>query len=310
LPLIAGGDMFGKNQPVIIHLLEIEPARAVMEGSCMELQDGAYPLLRDVVATTDPEVAFRDVDFALLVGAFPRKPGMQRSDLLARNIDIFRVQGQAIERFASRNVKVLVVGNPANTNCFVCKHFAPSIPSKNFSALTRLDHNRATSVIAHRLGVCVDRVKNVIIWGNHSDTQFPDVNHGYLKPEGTPLREAVNDNDYLNSDYLTFVQKRGGEVMAKRGFSSAMSASKAIADHVRDWVSGTQEGEWVSMGVVSDGSYGINEGVVYSFPVECRNGDYQIVPNLHIDDWSRSKMQITLDELNSEKEIAHNLLTN
>jgi len=221
----------------------------------------------------------------------------------------FRVQGQAIDRHASRNVKVLVVGNPANTNCFVCRHFAPSIPAKNFSALTRLDHNRATSEVAHKIGVNVENVKNVIVWGNHSDTQFPDVNHGYIKPDGTPLREAVNDNDFLNGPFLTFVQKRGGEIMAKRGFSSAMSAAKAIADHMRDWVYGTPEGEWVSMGVESDGSYGINEGVIYSFPCECRQGEYQIVKNLEIDDWSRGKMTTTLEELITERDLAHELLS-
>jgi len=276
----------------------------------MELQDGAYPLLKGVLGTTNPEEAFLDADYCLLVGAFPRKQGMQRSDLLARNLDIFRAQGQAIDRLASRNVKVLVVGNPANTNCYVCRHFAPSIPSKNFSALTRLDHNRAVSEVAHRLNVNVSRVKNVVIWGNHSDTQFPDVDHGYLKPEGTPLREALNDNQFVENDFLTFVQKRGGIIIAKRGFSSALSAAKAIVDHIRDWVFGTKEGEWVSMAVVSDGSYEINQGLVYSFPVECRNGEYFIVHGLEISDYGRSKMEITMQELISERDIAQELLKN
>jgi len=307
LPLIANGDMLGPNQPVILQLLEIEPVMQVLEGVCMELQDAAYPLLHGIVQTSNPDVAFKDADICLLVGAIPRKEGMKRADLLEKNIGIFKVQGTAIDKYASRNVKVLVVGNPANTNCFTCRHYAPSIPSKNFSALTRLDHNRASGEIANRIGVNVGDVKNIIIWGNHSDTQFPDVSHGHVK-NGPSLITAVGNEDYLNNEYITFVQKRGGNVIAKRGFSSALSAAKAIVDHVRDWVLGTPQGEWVSMGVVSDGSYGIEEGLIYSFPVECRNGEYHIVKNLEIGDFARSKMNLTMNELQGEKEIALSLL--
>jgi len=308
VPLIASGEMFGLDQPVIISLLEIEMARQSLEGVVMELQDGAFPLLREVIPTCDPEVAFKDADICLLCGAFPRKQGMQRSDLLARNIDIFKVQGSAIDRLASRNVKVLTVGNPANTNAFVCKHFAPSISPRNFSALTRLDHNRARSEVAHRLNVNVANVKNVIIWGNHSDTQFPDVSHGYLLPDRNPLELAINDENFVKNDFLTFVQKRGGAILAKRGLSSALSASRAIVDHIRDWIYGTPPGEWVSMAVVSDGSYGIPEGLVYSFPVHCQNGDYQIVQGLSISEFAKSKMDLTTEELVSERDIALQLV--
>jgi malate dehydrogenase len=308
VPLIASGEMFGPNQPVILALLEIEYARDMLDGMVMELQDGAYPLLHEVIPTTDPNVAFDKADICLLVGAFPRKEGMQRSDLLAKNIDIFKVHGSAIERLASRNAKVLVVGNPANTNCYVCKHFAPSINPKNFSALTRLDHNRAVSEIAKRVGANVSEVKNVIIWGNHSDTQFPDVSHGFLRNRDSPLKNAVNDDTYLQNDFLTFVQKRGGVIMAKRKLSSAMSAAKAIVDHMKNWVYGTTGDEWVSMAVVSDGSYDVEPGLFYSFPVICRNGDYEIVKGLNISDFARSKMNLTMQELQSEKDIALGLL--
>jgi len=308
LPLIANGDMFGKNQPVIIHILEIEFARSSMEGVVMELQDGAYPLLAGVVATTDPHEAFTDVDVAILAGAFPRKEGMTRKDLLTQNIAIFRVQGEAIDRYASRHVKVLVVGNPANTNCLICKHFAPSIPAKNFTALTRLDHNRTKGELSHRLGINVNRIKNVIVWGNHSDTQFPDVSHGSIEPEGTSIYEALNDENFLHNDFLTFIQKRGGVIIAKRKYSSALSASKAICDHMHDWLYGTPEGEFVSMGVFSDGSYGIEEGLFYSFPVECRNQEYHIHHGLEISEFARSKMDITMQELREEKETAYEVL--
>jgi len=308
LPLIANGDMFGKDRQVIIHILEIEFARQSMEGVVMELQDGSYPLLAGVVATCDAREGFTDVDFAILAGAFPRKEGMTRKDLLTQNIAIFRVQGEAINQFASRDVKVLVVGNPANTNCLICRHFAPDIPARNFSALTRLDHNRTKGEIGHRLGINVDKIMNVIVWGNHSDTQFPDVSHGFIAPEGTSLVQAINDDNYLHHDFLTFIQKRGSVIINKRKYSSALSAAKAIVDHIRDWVYGTPEGQWVSMGVVSDGSYGIAEGLIYSYPVECRNGEYHIVQGLEISEFARSKMQITMNELMEEKETAYEVL--
>jgi len=226
---------------------------------------------------------------------------------LLKILIFFRVHGQAINRIASRNVKVLVVGNPANTNCYVCRHFAPSIPAKNFSALTRLDHNRAVSEVANRINQNVSNVKNLIIWGNHSDTQFPDVSHGYVAPSRTPLRNSVNNEEFLQADFLTFVQKRGGAVIAKRGFSSALSAAKAICDHMRDWVHGTREGEFVSMAVSSDGSYGIPAGLIFSFPCTCSNGEYHIVQGLGISDFARSKMDITMQELMQERDIANDL---
>jgi len=308
LPLIANGDMFGDDQPVIIHILEIEFARQSMEGVVMELQDGAYPLLAGVVGTCDAREAFTDVDYAILAGAFPRKEGMTRKDLLAKNIDIFRVQGEAINQYASRHVKVLVVGNPANTNCLICRHFAPSIPPKNFSALTRLDHNRTKGEISHRLGINVDKIVNVIVWGNHSDTQYPDVSHAYIAPEGVPIYEAIKDDNYLQSEFLTFIQKRGSVIINKRKYSSALSAAKAIVDHMHDWIFGTPEGQWVSMGVVSDGSYEITEGLIYSYPVQCRDGEYHIVRDLEISQFSRSMMQVTMNELTEEKNLAYEVL--
>eukprot|EP01027_Heterolobosea_sp_BB2_P009416 GEZU01013883.1.p2 GENE.GEZU01013883.1~~GEZU01013883.1.p2 ORF type:complete len:333 (+),score=144.89 GEZU01013883.1:258-1256(+) len=302
LPLIANGDMFGKDQPVILHLLEIQPALKALNGVVMELEDGAYPLLAGVVPTIDYEVAFKDVDFAILVGAFPRKQGMERKDLMGMNAKIFKGQGEAIEKYASRNVKVLVVGNPANTNCLIASHFAPSIPRENFSALTRLDHNRAVAQVAKRVGAPVSSVKNVIIWGNHSSTQYPDVNHATVN--GIPVRQAVNDDQYLNTEFITTVQKRGAAILDARGFSSAASAAKAITDHVRDWFLGTKEGEWVSMAVPSDGSYGIKQGVIYSYPVTIKDGKYTIVQGLKIDDFSRKMMDNTAQELFEEREMA------
>jgi len=308
LPLIANGDMFGPNQPVIIHILEIEFARESMEGVVMELQDSAYPLLAGVVATTNPQEGFTDVDFAILAGAFPRKEGMTRKDLLTKNIEIFRTQGEMLDRYASRNVKVLVVGNPANTNCFICKHFAPSLPHKNFTALTRLDHNRTIGEIARRLQINVTRLHNVVVWGNHSDTQFPDVSHAYIAPEGTTVREALNDDTFLETDFLTFIQKRGSTIINKRKYSSALSAARAIVDHIHDWLYGTKENSWISMGVVSDGSYGIEEGLIYSYPIECVNQEYHIVQGLEISEFARGKMDITMQELREERELALQVL--
>jgi len=294
--------MLGSDTPIILHLLEVPIAQEALKGVIMELEDGAYPLLRDIVATTDANVAFKDVDIAILVGAFPRKQGMERKELLEKNAGIFKEQGVAIDKYASRNVKVLVVGNPANTNCLICKHFAPSIPEENFSALTRLDHNRAKAQIAKRLNTAVANVKNVIIWGNHSSTQYPDVNHGQVS--GKTIREAVNDDSYLNQEFIKTVQVRGAAIIEARKLSSAMSAAQAIVDHVRDWVLGTPEGEWVSMAVPSDGSYGIEKGLIYSYPVTCKNGKYQIVQGLKIDDFSRQKMDITKQELVEERQAA------
>jgi malate dehydrogenase len=299
LPNIAAGRMFGPEQPVILHLLEIAPAMNSLNGVVMELEDGAYPLLHGIVPTSDVAVAFKDVDYAILVGAFPRRQGMERKDLLEKNVGIFKEQGAALDKFASRNVKVLVVGNPANTNCLIAKHFAPSLPEENFSALTRLDHNRAKAQVALRAGVPVSQVKNVIIWGNHSSTQYPDVNHGQVA--GKTIREAINNDNWLNNEYIETVQKRGAAIIAARQVSSAMSAAQAIVDHVHDWVHGTNEGEWVSMGVYSDGSYGIEKGLIYSYPVTCKNGKWNIVQGLSIDEFSRNKMSITEKELKEER---------
>ncbi|KAL0486836.1 malate dehydrogenase [Acrasis kona] len=306
LPLIANGAMFGPDQDVILHLLEVEFVLPALQGVVMELEDGSYPLLKDIVATSDANVAFKDADFAILVGAFPRKDGMERADLLSKNAGIFKVQGQALDKVAKKSVKVLVVGNPANTNCLLAQHFAPSIPKENFTALTRLDHNRAKGQVAKKLGVSVRDVHNVIIWGNHSSTQYPDttVGHVVVNGEKKSIRDAVNDNKYLEGDFISTVQKRGAAIIAARKFSSAMSAANAIVDHIRDWVLGTPEGEYVSMAVPSDGSYDIPEGVIYSYPVTCKNGKYTIVQGLTVSEFSRGKMVATYEELADEKKAA------
>jgi malate dehydrogenase len=307
LPMIASGQMFGPNRKVILHLLEIPQAEKALKGVVMELEDGAFELLEGVVATSDPKVGFKDVDVAVLVGAFPRKPGMERKDLLSQNGKIFKAQGQALNEFASRNVKVLVVGNPANTNCLLAQQFAPNIPAKNFSALTRLDHNRAVGSLANQLHVAPSAVKGVTIWGNHSATQYPDVNHAVLAKANEPrlaIRRVLNDDNYLNNDFVTKIQKRGAAILDARGQSSALSAARAIVDHVRDWFLGTAAGEWVSMAVVSDGSYNVPKGLVYSYPVSCHNGEWKIVQGLTIDNFSRQKMDFTAQELVEERKIA------
>lgn len=270
LYMIAKGDVFGPNQRLILHLLDIPPMMGVLEGVVMELADCALPLLAGVVPTADPAVAFKDVASAFLVGAMPRKQGMERKDLLSANVKIFKVQGEALNNYARKDVKVLVVGNPANTNALVCSHYAPSIPKENFTAMTRLDQNRAQAQIAARLSVGIANVKNVIIWGNHSSTQYPDAKNATVDLNGTvkSVVEAVANNDYLNGEFVETVQKRGASVIAARKMSSAMSAAKAASDHMRDWFAGTKDGEYVSMGVVSDGSYGTPKDIVYSFPVQ------------------------------------------
>lgn len=277
LYMIAKGDVFGPNQRLILHLLDIPPMMGVLEGVVMELADCALPLLAGVVPTADPAVAFKDVASAFLVGAMPRKQGMERKDLLSANVKIFKVQGEALNNFARKDVKVLVVGNPANTNALVCSHYAPSIPKENFTAMTRLDQNRAQAQVAARLGVGIANVKNVIIWGNHSSTQYPDAKNATVNLNGTvkSVVEAVANNDYLNGEFVETVQKRGAAVIAARKMSSAMSAAKAASDHMRDWFAGTKDGEYVSMGVVSDGSYGTPKDIVYSFPVQIQNGQWK-----------------------------------
>ncbi|CAG0916037.1 unnamed protein product [Notodromas monacha] len=301
--MVSSGEVFGKDQPIILHLLDIPPMTKVLEGVCMEINDCALPIVREVVATTNVAEAFKDISAAFLVGAMPRKQGMERKDLLSANVRIFKEQGQALDQHAKKDVKVLVVGNPANTNALICSKYAPSIPKENFSAMTRLDQNRGQSQIAVRCGVPITNVKNVIIWGNHSSTQYPDINHAEVITAGgdkKKVRDAVNDDAWLNDTFISTVQKRGAAVIAARGLSSAMSAAKAASDHMRDWWQGT-DGRWVSMGVFSDGSYGTPAEVMYSFPVTCANKKWTIVQGLAIDDFSRQKLDSTGNELMEER---------
>lgn len=306
LYMIAKGDVFGQNQKLILHLLDIPPMMGVLDGVVMELADCALPLLAGVVPTADPAVAFKDVAAAFLVGSMPRKQGMERKDLLSANVKIFKVQGEALNIHARKDVKVLVVGNPANTNALVCSHYAPSIPRENFTAMTRLDQNRAQAQIAARLGVGISQVKNVIIWGNHSSTQYPDAKNAQVVLDGAQKKvvDAVANNDYLNGEFVETVQKRGAAVINARKMSSAMSAAKAASDHMRDWFNGTKDGEFVSMGVISDGSYGTPKDIVFSFPVQIQNGQWKIVQGLGVDEFAKGKLDVTAKELLEEKEEA------
>lgn len=302
---VARGDLLGPNQPVILHLLDIPAMSEALKGVVMELTDCAYPLLKGVVATTDVKEAYTNVDYVLMVGAFPRKEGMERKDLLKINTNIFSEQGAAIDQYAKKTVKVLVVGNPANTNCLVALTCAPSIPKENFSALTRLDHNRAKAQIANKANVSIDEVHNVVIWGNHSSTQYPDVSHGYIVEPSKTVRSVINDDQWLNNDFISTVQKRGAAIIAARKLSSAGSAAKAIIDHMREWIFGTKKDEIISMAVSSNGNpYGIAEGLVFSFPVTVADGKWTIVPGLNIDEFSRSKLDLTTKELLEEREQA------
>lgn len=302
---IASGAVFGPEQTVYLHLLDIAPMMGVLEGVVMELADCALPLLAGVLPTASPEEAFKDVAAAFLVGAMPRKEGMERKDLLAANVRIFKEQGQALDKVARKDVKVLVVGNPANTNALICSKYAPSIPKENFTAMTRLDQNRAQSQLAAKLGVPVKDVKNVIIWGNHSSTQFPDPSNAVVTIGGVqkPVPTSINDEEYLKGAFVTTVQKRGAAVIAARKMSSALSAAKAASDHMRDWFLGTGD-RWVSMGVVSDGSYGTPADVVFSFPVTTSNGKWKIVQGLTVSDFARKMLDATGKELVEEKEEA------
>ncbi|UJR15286.1 hypothetical protein I4U23_002239 [Adineta vaga] len=303
---ICNGDVFGKDQSVILHLLDITPMMGVLQGVVMEIEDTSLPLVKGAIPTDSEETAFKDVDVALFVGAMPRKEGMERKDLLNANVKIFKSQGTALDKFAKKNVKVLVVGNPANTNCYILAHYAPSIPRENFTCLTRLDHNRAKAQIANRLKVSPENVKNVIIWGNHSSTQFPDVRSATVNVNGkdTPAYDAIKDDNWIKNDFVSTVQKRGAAVIAARKLSSAMSAAKAICDHMRDWWQGTKDNEWVSMGIISDGSYDIEKGLVFSYPVQIKDGKISIVQGLKIDDWSREMLEKTQKELSEEKNDA------
>jgi malate dehydrogenase len=305
---IASGEMLGKDQPVILQMLEIpdEKAQKALRGVMMELEDCAFPLLAGMVPASDPMVAFKDVQVALLVGARPRGPGMERKDLLEANGKIFGPQGQALDRVADRNVKVLVVGNPANTNCLIAMKNAPSLKPTQFTGMMRLDHNRATSQLAHKVGKPVSSIRKVTVWGNHSATQYPDVFHAEV--DGKKIWPMINDQSWLESTFIPTVQKRGAAVIDARGLSSAASAANAAIDHVRDWLSGSRDGDWVTMGIASDGSYGIPEGVIYGYPVTCRGGSYQIVKGLDISEFSRKRMDATLKELHEERDGVKHLL--
>ncbi len=300
---IASGDMLGKDQPVILQLLEITPALEALQGVVMELNDCAFPLVQDIVATDDANVAFKDADYALLVGARPRGPGMERKDLLEANAAIFSVQGKALNDNASRDVKVLVVGNPANTNALIASCNAPDLAPGQFTAMTRLDHNRALTQLAQKTGKHVTDVEGMIIWGNHSATQYPDIAH--CKVDGKPAAELV-ERDWYENDFIPTVQQRGAAIIKARGASSAASAASAAIDHMRDWALGSDG--IVSMAIPADGSYGIEKGVIYSYPVVCKGGNYEIVQGLEIDDFSREKMQATEDELRQERAAVEHLL--
>jgi len=286
---------------VIIHMLEIPQAKQALDGIVMELEDCAYPLLAGVVPTTDVTEAFTNVDWVLFVGAFPRKDGMERKDLIGKNATIFSEQGKVLDKVASKNVKVLVVGNPANTNCLIVLKNAPSIPRENFSALTRLDHNRAKSQVAIKAKVGLDQVKNTIIWGNHSGTQFPDVSHAQIG--GKAALQVLNDETWVRNDFVKTVQARGAAVIKARGLSSAFSAANAIVNHVHDWVHGTKTGEFVSMAVLGN-AYGIKDEIIYSYPVTTKDGKWHIVEGLAVSDWAREKMEVTRKELVEERAMA------
>ena len=305
---IASGEMLGKDQPVILQLLEIpvEKAQQALQGVIMELDDCAFPLLVDVIGTDDPKVAFKDADYALLVGARPRGPGMERADLLQENAKIFTVQGQALNEVASRDVKVLVVGNPANTNAYIAMKSAPDLPAKNFTAMLRLDHNRALTQVAKKTGKAVKDIKKLIVWGNHSPTMYAD--YRFATINGESVKEMINDQDWNANTFLPTVGKRGAAIIEARGLSSAASAANAAIDHMRDWALGSN-GEWVTMGIPSDGSYGIPEGIMFGFPVTAENGEYQIVQDLQIDDFSQERINITLNELEEERAAIDHLFS-
>ncbi len=302
---IASGDMLGKDQPVILQLLEITPALEALKGVAMELEDCAFPLVDGIVQTDDAKVAFKDADYALLVGARPRGPGMERKDLLEANAAIFSAQGQAINEVASRDIKVLVVGNPANTNALIAQRNAPDINPRQFTAMTRLDHNRGMAQLATKLGKTVNDIKKMTIWGNHSSTQYPDLHH--CEVDGKVAVDQV-EQDWYEGTYIPEVQQRGAAIIKARGASSAASAANAAVDHMRSWALGTEEGDWVSMGIYSDGSYGIQEGLIYSYPCTCKDGDWTIVQDLEVNDFSRARMQATEQELAEERDAVSHLL--
>ncbi len=302
---IASGDMLGPDQPVILQLLEVPPAMDAVQGVMMELDDCAFPLLAGLQASDQAEEAFKDADYILLVGAKPRGPGMERKDLLEANAAIFSVQGKAMNAVASRDVRVLAVGNPANTNALIAQRNAPDLDPRCFTAMTRLDHNRALAQLANRTGTHVTDIQKLTVWGNHSATQYPDISHAVV--DGKAASDLV-DQAWLEESFIPTVQQRGAAIIKARGQSSAASAASAAIDHMRDWTLGTAEGDWVSMAIPSDGSYGITEGIIYSFPVRCSGGRYEIVQDLSIDDFSRERMSATEQELVEERDAVQHLL--
>jgi malate dehydrogenase len=302
---VASGQMLGADQPVNLHLLEITPALGALQGVVMELNDCAFPTLNRIVATDDAKAAFKECHVALLVGARPRGPGMERKDLLLANAQIFSAQGKALDAVADRNVRVLVVGNPANTNSLIAMKNAPSLNPKNFTAMVRLDHNRALSQLAEKTGTHVSQLKRMTIWGNHSSTQYPDLHHATVN--GKPALSLV-DEGWYKEQFIPIVQQRGAAIIKARGASSAASAASSAIDHIHDWVMGTPEGDWISMGVPSDGSYGIPAGVIYGFPVTCKNGQYEIVQGLAINEFSRARMDATHKELLEERDGVKELI--
>ena len=302
---VAAGEFLGRDQPVILQLLEIPPALPALDGVVMELDDCAFPALAGVVTTADAEVAFRDADFAFLVGARPRGPGMERADLLLSNAEIFNVQGRALNGHASRDVKVLVIGNPANTNALITMKNAPDLDPRQFMAMMRLDHNRALAMLVAKVQRPVNAIRKLTVWGNHSTTQYPDLHHTLV--DDNPAMNLV-EQDWYENEYIPGVAKRGAGIIKARGASSAASAANAILDHGRDWVFGTPENDWTSMAVAADGSYGIQEGIVYSFPVTCSEGGYEIVRGLDINDFSRVKMEETRQELEQERDAIKHLI--
>ena len=300
---IASGAMLGQDQPVILQLLEITPAMGALEGVVMELNDCAFPLLQEVITSDDPEVAFKDTDYALLVGARPRGPGMERKDLLEANAAIFSVQGKAMNKVASRDIKVLVVGNPANTNALIASANAPDLDAGQFTAMMRLDHNRSLSQLAEKTGAHTTEIKRMTVWGNHSNTQYPDISNATV---GGKAASELVDQAWLEENFIPTVQERGAAIIKARGASSAASAAAAAIDHMRTWALGTAEGDWVSMGIPSDGSYDIEPGIMFSYPVTCKDGKYEIVQGLEISEFSRSRMDVTENELREERAaIAH-----
>jgi len=304
IPLLLTGQVFGPDVHIDLRLLDIPAMEDVLKGVIMEIEDGAYPLLEKVSSGSDPKVLFKDIDVGVFFGGFPRKPGMERKDLLKTNGKIFKEQGEALNSVANPNVKCVVIANPANTNCLLLSTYASKINKKNFTSLSRLDHNRVLTQIANKAGCHSSDVHNVIIWGNHSLTQYPDVNNGNIK--GKNIREVIKDEEYLNGPFIEKIQKRGGEVLAARKSSSVFSAANATKDQLKDWYNGTKEGEWVSMGVISKGEYGIPQGLCFSYPVVTKDFDYQVVPGLKVDEFSQKKIDITREELAQEKNDALN----